>query len=560
MGVHEQTRLIAPAFPPRSIRTVVLSFFGTCLFFSFYSLSRMPEASRYPYYIYDHIANYFEPGVYNNTLYQNGTEAAVHAHWNFSEPCQNFPSMDDVMVVMKTGATESFEKMPTQLLTGLQCIPDFLLFSDLEQQIGKYHIYNALDGVEDILTSDRTEFLLYQAQQDCPVSQKECTNGMNGGWDLDKYKFLSMVLRTWEMRPDRKWYVFVEADTYIVWSNLIEWLNTRMDASEDVYVGGIAFLGNLPFAHGGTGYAISGVLLNRLVSRLREIPTTKLIEMGTRTCCGDALLAEVIDKYQEVSVQRASPMFNGEKPNTLPFGPRDWCQPLFTMHHMNSEEISAVWQYEQTRTKKDPLQLRDIYHAFVGPNLVPRRPKWNNLAEQRCFEKPEEGRNVIERHAHESVEACSRVCLAEDLSIDEGVYEKLETEDERDLYLQQRYVQHSGKSSEDRNCFSWRYREGKCCISDTIRLGYPVRAKNEGDATSGWFVDGIERWIAEHGQCSEGTEWVKAECVGKWCPEEVAKRKKQSQEAAEKQKQRLQEQEKAEAAKTGEAEGEETLR
>lgn len=134
---HEPTRFLAPAFPPRSIKTVVLSFFSTCLFLFFYIHSPLPSAASYPHYIYDHIANYFEPGVYNNTLYQNGTEAAVHSRWNFSEPCQNFPSTDDIMVVMKTGATESFEKMPTQLLTSMQCIPDFLLFSDL---VRSFHI------------------------------------------------------------------------------------------------------------------------------------------------------------------------------------------------------------------------------------------------------------------------------------------------------------------------------------------------------------------------------------------------------------------------------------
>lgn len=389
-----------------------------------------------------------------------------------------------------------------------------------------------LDRVEDILSSDRAEFLLYQAQQDCPISQKECTTDMPGGWDLDKYKFLNMILRTWEMRPGMKWYVFVEADTYIVWSNLIQWLNTRMDATEDIYVGGIAFLNNLPFAHGGTGYAISGVLLERLVAHIKEVPAKELNEMAMHTCCGDALLADVIDKLH-VSVLRASPMFNGEKPNTLPFSPRDWCQPLFTLHHMNSEEISGVWQYEQTRTKTDPMQLRDIYHAFVAPNMVPRRPQWNNLADQHCMEKPEDGGdNVIEKHAHESAEACARVCLAEGLAVDAEAYEKLKTDDERDWYLQQRYRRQAptnkgSSTSKNRRCFSWRYREGKCCTSDSFRLGYPVAAKKEPDATSGWFVDGINRWIQEHGQCSSGTDWVTPTCVGKWCPAEMEKQLKQ---------------------------------
>ncbi|XWW96362.1 hypothetical protein V2A60_004336 [Cordyceps javanica] len=529
MGAHEPARFLAPAFPPRSLRTVILSFIATCFFFSFYRLSRIPEAAYYPHYIYDHIANYFEPGIVNNTLYQNGTEAAVHPHWNFSEPCHGFPSTRDIMVVMKTGATESFDKMPTQLLTSLQCIPDFLLFSDLEQQIGKYHIYNVLDRVQDVLTSDRAEFRLYQAQLDCPISQKECTNDMPGGWDLDKYKFLNMVVRTWEMRPARKWYVFVEADTYVVWSNLVNWLNTQMDPTKDIYVGGVAFLNNMPFAHGGSGYAISGVLLERLVAHVKDIPPKRLNEMAINTCCGDALLADVIDNLA-VSVLRASPMFNNEKPNTFPFSPHDWCQPLFTLHHVNSEEVSGVWQYEQTRTKTEPMQLRDLYHAFVAPNIVPRRPRWNNLAEQRCLAKPDDGDNVVEKHAHESPEACARVCLAEGLSLDTHAYEGLKTDDERDWYLHQRYRHQSSdpnKPSKERTCFSWRYRDGRCCTSDSFRLGYPVAAKKEPDATSGWFVDGINRWIHDHGQCPNGTEWVTPTCVGKWCPEELEKHRKQ---------------------------------
>lgn len=50
-------------------------------------------------------------------------------------PCDGFPSMDGIMLVMKTGATEAFTKLPTQLLTGLQCINDFLIFSDLVSDI-----------------------------------------------------------------------------------------------------------------------------------------------------------------------------------------------------------------------------------------------------------------------------------------------------------------------------------------------------------------------------------------------------------------------------------------
>jgi hypothetical protein len=216
----------------------------------------------------------------------------------------------------------------------------------------------------------RAEFVLYEAQQNCPISQKECTKDIGGGWDLDKYKFLNMIVRTWEMRPNRKWYVFAEGDTYIVWSNLVQWLREKADPQENLYVGSVAFIANLPFAHGGSGYVMSGVLVKKLIE---EIPNlgSKYDELAPKTCCGDGLLSQAIDDVG-VSVKQAHPMFNGEKPNTLPFGPTHWCQPLFTMHHMNSEEISSVWQYEQTRTKTVSLSAEQ-----ASPTTNKRRILFN---------------------------------------------------------------------------------------------------------------------------------------------------------------------------------------
>lgn len=357
MGVVEGRLVSSGALSTRSIRTLILFAIALCVFIPIVRLNN-PAANYYPTYEYirHHLAKYLNyDGVYNNTLYQNGTQDMVHPHWNFSEPCVGFPDTDDITLVMKTGATEAFDKMPTQLLTSMQCLPDFLLFSDLEQQIGKYHVYNVLDRVDELFKASRKEFILYEAQQNCPISQKDCTKDIGGGWELDKYKFLNMIVRTWEMRPNRKWYVFGEADTYIVWSNLVKWLREEADPNEALYVGSVAYIAGLPFAHGGSGYVMSGVLVKKLIDEIPDL-AAKYDQLAPQTCCGDGLLSQAIEEVG-VSVKQAHPMFNGEKPNTLPFGSSHWCQPLFTMHHMNSEEISSVWQYEQTRTK-----TVSIYH------------------------------------------------------------------------------------------------------------------------------------------------------------------------------------------------------
>lgn len=80
---------------------------------------------------YENVSSYFNTSLYDNTLYTQGNEQIVQKHYNTSSPCARFPSTDGVLLVMKTGATEAYDRIPTQLLTTLSCLPDFLLFSDL---------------------------------------------------------------------------------------------------------------------------------------------------------------------------------------------------------------------------------------------------------------------------------------------------------------------------------------------------------------------------------------------------------------------------------------------
>lgn len=115
-------------------RTALLTFFVILLLIPLYQL-RISDASnytQYTQYVHDRISKYweFDTGVYNNTLHNEDTKDAVHKSFNFSAPCENFPNTDGILLVMKTGATEAYEKLPTHFVTHLQCLPDFLLFSD----------------------------------------------------------------------------------------------------------------------------------------------------------------------------------------------------------------------------------------------------------------------------------------------------------------------------------------------------------------------------------------------------------------------------------------------
>lgn len=45
-----------------------------------------------------------------------------------------------------------------------------------------------------------------------------------------------------------------------------------------------------------------------------------------------------------------------------------WCQPRGTMHHVNSEEVNDMWQFEQQRALKSRVN-RTFYRMIVSERL-----------------------------------------------------------------------------------------------------------------------------------------------------------------------------------------------
>ncbi|KAI8629851.1 glycosyltransferase family 31 protein [Xylariaceae sp. FL1651] len=460
---------------------------------------RFGHASEY----YDSVTNYFNRPVYNNTLYSEGNEELVHKYYNSSNPCSGFPNTDGVLLVMKTGATEAYDRIPTHLLTTLSCLPDFLLFSDLEQQMGQHHIYDALSGIKDSDKARISDFDLYRDQLECPVSQKLCIDAKaerQKAWNLDKFKFLPMMEQTWRKRPGRDWYIFAEADTYVFWANTMYWLKKQsgLNPREKIYLGSRSYIGGKPFAHGGSGYILSGNLLKHLIENHPDI-VEEYTERGTNECCGDLLLALALDEHEGVKIRQTWPMINGEKPTTLPYGQNHWCEPILTMHHMSAEEISEVWQFEQTRKTDRILMIRDLYESLIAPKMQDTRENWDNGSDDVCYinpdpdaqeradgqarerQKTEDEMSAIEKEAWKSPENCAKVCESEILESDS--YDK-------DVTL-------------GRSCFQYRWHDDVCCTAKSFKFGEPKDDDSTTKWTSGWYLKGINDWIDATGKCTK---------------------------------------------------------
>ena len=270
--------------------------------------------------------------------------------------CDAFSNFTDSLVIVKTGANEIYDKLPTQLLTTLRCYQDLLIFSDLDQFLGPHHVHDALENVTEAAKLHNPIFNYYRTLQEYQrlgedISSLKSTTGQ-AAWSLDKYKFLHMLEKSWQMRPGRKWYIFIEADTYLVRSNLQLWLE-RLDSSELLYLGSPTYVNGDAFAHGGSGIILSGAAMSKFVEGDPGV-AARYDEALKNEEFGDYVLMKALrDKGVEFS--KRWPMLQAEKPATIPFGPgpdngvRHWCQPIVTMHHITPDEANRIWRFEQQR-------------------------------------------------------------------------------------------------------------------------------------------------------------------------------------------------------------------
>lgn len=219
--------------------------------------------------------------------------------------CEGFPDTSKVLLVMKTGASEAFARVPTQLMTMMKCLPDFLIFSDLDQNLAGQEIHDSLSTVVPEAQDGNGDFDLYRRQKSCLVDQASCNkrgDPSSEGWKLDKYKNIHIAERAYAMRPDYDWYLFVDADTYVLWPNLMEWLK-RLNAKKKLYLGSVTMIHGFRFGHGGSGYLVSKGAMKDFVGKHPGV-ANEFDVRASKECCGDYIFAMALKNKTQVAVQQ----------------------------------------------------------------------------------------------------------------------------------------------------------------------------------------------------------------------------------------------------------------
>ncbi|KAL5361162.1 hypothetical protein BJX96DRAFT_81924 [Aspergillus floccosus] len=378
--------------------------------------------------------------------------------------------LDDIHVLLKIGMTEAVARILVHFNTTFQCVRNYTIFSDYEDEISGVPIHDVLRGVDERIKSTHPDFELYTRLRDAGKEALSAWNipddpstpsgkPNNPGWILDKWKFLPMMHETLRARDNAKWYVFIEADTYILWANLVAWL-AQFNADEPFYLGNQMQIGDVIFAHGGSGFVLSRPALERIVA----YHSTRVAEWDEYTnhhWAGDCVLGKALQDAG-VGLLWSWPMMQGSTPWAFDhlspaFGHTPWCYPPVAYHHMTPEGIREMWEFEQTWSRQggEPVVLyRDVFQKLMQPRFSQNEQGWDN-----------ESLDVVEGVG--SVADCEVQCAL------------------------------------DAECLQFSYEPGLCRTSSKARRG-----THKPGSVSGWMPDRINQTVAQLGSCDR-IDWIR---------------------------------------------------
>jgi hypothetical protein len=294
------------------------------------------------------------------------------------ELCAGFPThlLDRIQVILKTGTSEP-EKNKAHLASVTSCITNLIIFSDYEEIVSQHHFIDVLEDLPSTYAIKNPDFAAYDAQK-LAHSQNGSVRYSQEGWRLDRFKFLPMVEKAYEMRPNADWYVFIEADTYYFWDTLFRMLD-KLDPSMMHYMGSpVPGARGRYFAYGGAGFVLSSGVMKRLNegSTSESRLSVQFQDMAKKDCCGDAVLAYAIKDKIDVKLEGLYPTFSGDELGALKVNKERWCIPLLALHRMSPEQLTALWKWERTRPynevsimplPKTPPLLTPVRNLFSTP-------------------------------------------------------------------------------------------------------------------------------------------------------------------------------------------------
>lgn len=151
-----------------------------------------------------------------------------------------------------------------------------------------------------------------------------------------------------------KWYIFIEADSFLLWSMLQQYLTT-LDSTKPIYAGKQTLMAGDMFAHGGSGFVVSQPALRMVVDHY-VAHKAEIEKFTDGHWAGDCVLGKAFTD-SGVPLINAWPAFQGDYPGLVQYTRADarvnaersrlWCGTPMSYHHMSAAMVEEMWGFEQ---------------------------------------------------------------------------------------------------------------------------------------------------------------------------------------------------------------------
>ena len=290
---------------------------------------------------------------------------------------------DDVVLIRKAGAATAHKRLLVHILESplsANHIPHQLYVADYPLRIAtNIHMFDATANMSARINAF-PEFAHMRKELHGLIQSAQSidhTRDKEAGWKLDKYKFLPMMAEAYRRFPHKKWYVLVEADTFLFWNNLIRWLaQTDKDHTQQLFFGHPSFVdfngSDTMFAHGGSGFVLSRALMDATFGADPEFEF-KHDDRLFQTAYGDAWLARALYDTPAVTLNNqlspSADAFRDGPPREQRFDSSTWCQPILTFHHVSPLDNAHLYDFqrriEQKLSRRDYIRFADIWDEFL---------------------------------------------------------------------------------------------------------------------------------------------------------------------------------------------------
>lgn len=390
--------------------------------------------------------------------------------------CPEIPGAKDILLVVKTGATEAFSRIPAILSALGDCIPNIAFYSDLDQEIAGHRLYDIVKTVSAQHQKNNPEFDFYHRLQkaysdggDLTTLDTSAGEGSQA-WTLDKWKNIPMLHEAYTMHPKTKWFVFIDTDTSLAFHNLVRALN-KLRHTLPLYIGATNHYDRqMLFAHGGSGYIISA----SAAADFEKIYTRENIDKWEAetavTCCGDVMLGKAMSDAG-VKLRNASPSLNYANMPELRWSNRTWCEQSWTWHHVQAQLSRELSTFDRDWHTKhaEPFRFKDLFQALVKSRLATVKEDWDNLSTDKVLaswnvQVTDNETSVGDDVDNRSIRGCREACL------------------------------------KDERCIQWTWSADRTCgLGWYLKLGYGVNGDfgTRPAPVSGWIMERVKTLEAE---------------------------------------------------------------